>query len=284
MIPYEALTARVPRARRDAGGGAAAQDHHPRRRGGRRRHRILVASATAWCTTRCSSSTCCSATAAWSPAPPTTSTRISSSAFPNSYGTLGYALRVKAKTVPVKPYVRLAHLPFRDAGSYFSELEKRLDAGDCRLRRRHGVLARSSCSSRSAASPTRRRTPAITPTRRSTTARSPRSARTTSRSHDYLWRWDTDWFWCSKNVLAQNPLVQAPLRALAAGLEDLYEDHALEQPRGRDEEARARARPAFGVGDPGRRHPDRARRRVPRFLRRRNRPVAAVDLPDRRAR
>jgi FAD/FMN-containing dehydrogenase len=21
---------------------------------------------------------------------------------------------------------------------------------------------------------------------------------------DYLWRWDTDWFWCSKNVLAQN--------------------------------------------------------------------------------
>src|SRR5213075_1670456 len=22
--------------------------------------------------------------------------------------------------------------------------------------------------------------------------------------HDYLWRWDTDWFWCSKNVFAQN--------------------------------------------------------------------------------
>ncbi len=35
---------------------------------------------------------------------------------------------------------------------------------------------------------------------------------------------------------------------------------------GRDEEARAPARPAFRVGDPGRRHPDRARRRVPRFL------------------
>src|SRR5688572_3928258 len=49
--------------------------------------------------------------------------------FPNSYGTLGYALRVKAKTVPVKRYVHLTHLPFRDAGSYFSELEKRLDTG-----------------------------------------------------------------------------------------------------------------------------------------------------------
>jgi len=26
--------------------------------------------------------------------------------------------------------------------------------------------------------------------------------------HDYIWRWDTDWFWCSKNLLAQNPLVR----------------------------------------------------------------------------
>jgi FAD/FMN-containing dehydrogenase len=26
--------------------------------------------------------------------------------------------------------------------------------------------------------------------------------------NDYLWRWDTDWFWCSKNVFAQNPLVR----------------------------------------------------------------------------
>ena len=24
----------------------------------------------------------------------------------------------------------------------------------------------------------------------------------------YLWRWDTDWFWCSKNLLAQNPIVR----------------------------------------------------------------------------
>jgi FAD/FMN-containing dehydrogenase len=25
---------------------------------------------------------------------------------------------------------------------------------------------------------------------------------------DYLWRWDTDWFWCSRNFGAQNPLVR----------------------------------------------------------------------------
>jgi FAD/FMN-containing dehydrogenase len=25
---------------------------------------------------------------------------------------------------------------------------------------------------------------------------------------DYIWRWDTDWFWCSKNLYAQHPLVR----------------------------------------------------------------------------
>src|SRR5512145_1725435 len=45
--------------------------------------------------------------------------------FPNSYGTLGYALRVKARTVPVKPYVHIAHLDYFDARLYFQELEKR---------------------------------------------------------------------------------------------------------------------------------------------------------------
>ena len=27
-------------------------------------------------------------------------------------------------------------------------------------------------------------------------------------ARDFLWRWDTDWFWCSKNLYAQNPVVR----------------------------------------------------------------------------
>jgi FAD/FMN-containing dehydrogenase len=27
-------------------------------------------------------------------------------------------------------------------------------------------------------------------------------------AHDFLWRWDTDWFWCSKNLGMQNPLIR----------------------------------------------------------------------------
>jgi FAD/FMN-containing dehydrogenase len=50
--------------------------------------------------------------------------------FPNSYGTFGYALRVKAGTAPVQPYVRLEHRPFADAGRFFEALGERLRAGD----------------------------------------------------------------------------------------------------------------------------------------------------------
>ncbi|MEJ2343961.1 MAG: FAD-binding protein [Gammaproteobacteria bacterium] len=47
--------------------------------------------------------------------------------FPNSYGTLGYALKLKVKVVPVKPYVRLTHLHYSDANRYFDELGRRCD-------------------------------------------------------------------------------------------------------------------------------------------------------------
>jgi hypothetical protein len=50
--------------------------------------------------------------------------------FPNSYGTLGYALKVTARTVPVKPYVRLTHVRHTDPKRYFEDLEERCRAGD----------------------------------------------------------------------------------------------------------------------------------------------------------
>ena len=42
--------------------------------------------------------------------------------FPNSYGTLGYALRVKARAFPAKKYVALAHIRHRDRRAFFREL------------------------------------------------------------------------------------------------------------------------------------------------------------------
>jgi FAD/FMN-containing dehydrogenase len=42
--------------------------------------------------------------------------------FPNSYGTLGYALRLVLQTAPVRPFVRVAHLRHADAESFFRAL------------------------------------------------------------------------------------------------------------------------------------------------------------------
>jgi FAD/FMN-containing dehydrogenase len=127
--------------------------------------------------------------------------------FPNSYGTLGYALRVKAKTIPVGKYVRLEHLGFSSGEEYFAALERALRSGDADFidgtifspRQMFITLGRF-------------------------TDHAPytsdykyehiyyRSVAEKSDDYltisDYLWRWDTDWFWCSKNVLAQNPLVR----------------------------------------------------------------------------
>ena len=67
--------------------------------------------------------------------------------FPNSYGTLGYALRLTIELEPVRPYVQLRHLPFADADACIDAVAEVAATGHCRgrggrLRGRHGVRAR----------------------------------------------------------------------------------------------------------------------------------------------
>ena len=47
--------------------------------------------------------------------------------FPNSYGTLGYALRIRASTIRTKPYVALIHYRYRDRDTCFAQLQRLLD-------------------------------------------------------------------------------------------------------------------------------------------------------------
>jgi FAD/FMN-containing dehydrogenase len=127
--------------------------------------------------------------------------------FPNSYGTLGYALRVKAAAVRVKPYVRIEHLPFRNADTFFAELERRCRAGDADFvdgtvfapDRLYLTLGRFTDEAPYTSDYTFERI----------YYRSiPERREDYLTTHDFIWRWDTDWFWCSKNVLAQNPIVR----------------------------------------------------------------------------
>ena len=123
--------------------------------------------------------------------------------FANSYGTLGYALRVRAATLPVKRFVAVEHRRFGDAASFFAALARAcggdadfvdgvvFDAGTLVLSTGRFVDAAPYLSD-------------YTFERiyyRSLLQRE----RDWLTVHDYLWRWDTDWFWCSKNLGAQRP-------------------------------------------------------------------------------
>ena len=44
--------------------------------------------------------------------------------FPNSYGTLGYALRLEIELEQVKPFVRLRHVPFDERGAFFTVMDE----------------------------------------------------------------------------------------------------------------------------------------------------------------
>jgi len=128
-------------------------------------------------------------------------------AFPNSYGTLGYALRVKSRTIPVQPFVHVEHRSFTDASSYFAAVERA-----CADRAADFIDGTMFAPDRLYLTlgtfvPAAPRTSDYTFDRiyyRSIAQQ--REDWLTVR--DFVWRWDTDWFWCSKNLLAQNPLVR----------------------------------------------------------------------------
>jgi FAD/FMN-containing dehydrogenase len=126
--------------------------------------------------------------------------------FPNSYGTLGYALRVKARTVPVKPYVRLEHRHHTDPDAFFWDLEaccaSNADFVDGTVfGPRELVLTLGRFSDE---------VPYTSDyTYEHIYYRSLRKRREDYLSvRDFIWRWDTDWFWCSKNFLAQHRVIR----------------------------------------------------------------------------
>ena len=128
--------------------------------------------------------------------------------FPNSYGTLGYALRVVSRAIPVKPYVRVEHHPFSDPEAYFGEVERHCAAGDADFidgtmfapDRLYLTLGRFADTAPA--------TSDYTGVERIYYRSIPEKREDWLTTRDFLWRWDTDWFWCSKNLLAQNPVVR----------------------------------------------------------------------------
>ncbi|HEY2062061.1 MAG TPA: FAD-binding oxidoreductase [Amycolatopsis sp.] len=130
--------------------------------------------------------------------------------FPNSYGTLGYALRLRIELEPVKPYVRLRHVRYHDRDSYFTAL------GDaCRAQAHEGEAVDFVDGTVFGPDELYLTLGTFTDTAPETSDytwlgiyyRSIQSRRTDHLTvRDYLWRWDTDWFWCSRAFGVQSRL------------------------------------------------------------------------------
>jgi FAD/FMN-containing dehydrogenase len=132
--------------------------------------------------------------------------------FPNSYGSLGYALRVRIQLEDVRPYLHLRHLRFDDLSALIGALPQICDAGSHEGERVDfvdgTVFSAEECYLTLAGW-------ADSAPEHSDYTRSEIYYRSIQHRRedwltvrDYLWRWDTDWFWCSRAFYVQNPLVR----------------------------------------------------------------------------
>jgi FAD/FMN-containing dehydrogenase len=122
--------------------------------------------------------------------------------FPNSYGSLGYATRVRLELIRVTPWIRLEHETFSDPARLFKVIEQECERPTCAYLEAvyfgpgRFVLSRAHWAE---ALPAGGRPSDYTWMRQYWKSLLDRREDYLS-IHDYLWRWDTDWFWCSRNV------------------------------------------------------------------------------------
>jgi FAD/FMN-containing dehydrogenase len=127
--------------------------------------------------------------------------------FPNSYGTLGYALRLTIRLVPAAPYVYLTHTRFAATHSFFTHLsqvcgEASADFVDATIFGTDEMYITEAVFAGGA--------PEVSDyTYMDIYYRSiQRKPNDWLTAKGYIWRWDTDWFWCSKHFGVQIPAIR----------------------------------------------------------------------------
>ncbi|SFT77664.1 FAD/FMN-containing dehydrogenase [Actinopolyspora lacussalsi subsp. righensis] len=132
--------------------------------------------------------------------------------FPNSYGSLGYALRLLIELQPVRDYVRLRHVPFDSTAACAEAIERIARSGSWNEQRvdfLDGTVFGANELYLTLGTFTSRAPYTSDYTGNRIYYRSVRAREVDHlRTHDYLWRWDTDWFWCSRAFGAQHPAVR----------------------------------------------------------------------------
>src|SRR5690625_404353 len=133
-------------------------------------------------------------------------------AFPNSYGTLGYSTRLRIALVAVKPFVALRHIRFHSVPELVAAVDRIVDTGGfdgVAVDYLDGVVFSTGESYLCVGVQTSTPVPVSDYTGQQIYYRSIQHDHGIKDDrltvHDYLWRWDTDWFWCSRAFGAQHP-------------------------------------------------------------------------------
>lgn len=128
-------------------------------------------------------------------------------ALPNSYGTLGYALRLRLQTLPIRPFVAVEHRRFDAPDPFFAALEAACRDPSSDFVDGVAFAADDIVLNIARFVDTAPRTSDYTWER--IYHQSLRSVPVDwLTAHDWLWRWDTDWFWCSSHFGADRPWVR----------------------------------------------------------------------------
>jgi FAD/FMN-containing dehydrogenase len=132
--------------------------------------------------------------------------------FPNSYGSLGYATRLRIELERVPARVELEHLRCGDAAAAVEVVAEVVHTGSYGGRRVDGLDGVAFAPGEVVLT-LARWTDDPGPTSDYTGGRVyyrsvEEGGRDLLTMHDYLWRWDTDWFWCSRAFGAQHPVVR----------------------------------------------------------------------------
>jgi FAD/FMN-containing dehydrogenase len=135
-------------------------------------------------------------------------------AIPNSYGTLGYILSLRCRIVPARLSVQATYTRFSDRGAFLSAMKRACEMGAeiPAVDFIEGVCFGPSNFVLVSA--------VHGDTQPDTTNTGPQpyykglgwKTSATLSTLDWVWRWDPDWFWCSRFYGMENPLIRSLAR------------------------------------------------------------------------
>lgn len=155
-------------------------------------------------------------------------------AIPNSYGTLGYVLRLRFKVIPASPTVHVEYRRYTSRADFLKEMDQA-----CREDTPHdfveGVAFSPAFYTLVTAKRSQEKADTCLPGKEPYYLNLRRRDHAVLSMRDWIWRWDADWFWCSRFYGMENPL----LRRLFGGfmlrsarywkLLDFYRRHHLDR-------------------------------------------------------